>query len=65
MRVRFYACTFAAESLMMQPEEGEEDETTDAFTAPAGEAPSGELTAEQLKEHLEHLRPEDFGKFNL
>ena len=24
-----------------------------------------ELSAEQLKEYLEHLRPEDFGKFNL
>src|SRR6478752_2329830 len=26
---------------------------------------SSELSAEQLKEYLEHLRPEDFGKFNL
>lgn len=25
---------------------------------------SAELSAEQLKEYLEHLRPEDFGKFN-
>jgi len=24
-----------------------------------------ELSAEQLKEYLEQLRPEDFGKFNL
>ena len=23
-----------------------------------------ELSAEELKEYLEHLRPEDFGKFN-
>ena len=26
---------------------------------------ASELTAEQLKEYLENLRPEDFGKFNL
>ena len=26
---------------------------------------SAELSAEQLKAYLEHLRPEDFGKFNL
>jgi hypothetical protein len=26
---------------------------------------ASELTTEQLKEYLERLRPEDFGKFNL
>jgi len=27
--------------------------------------PSEEMSAEQLKEYLENLRPEDFGKFNM
>jgi hypothetical protein len=27
--------------------------------------PSDEMSAEQLKEYLENLRPEDFGKFNM
>jgi hypothetical protein len=28
------------------------------------EASDSELTAEQLQSYLEHLRPEDFGKFS-
>ena len=30
-----------------------------------GQRPREELSAEQLKQYLENLRPEDFGKFNL
>ncbi len=55
--------------------EGEGDgaeEASASFTMPepdeeapeAGES-SPELSAEQLKQHLENLRPEDFGKFTL
>ncbi|HEX7021100.1 MAG TPA: bifunctional nuclease family protein [Gemmatimonadaceae bacterium] len=69
--LRLDAPIFADESLLMQQEEeseGEGDETeigpsnTPDFTAAQKEA---ELNAEQLKAYLEHLRPEDFGKFTL
>ena len=33
--------------------------------APTPPGEPGELSADQLKEYLENLRPEDFGKFNL
>jgi bifunctional DNase/RNase len=63
--LRLDAPMFAAESLLMLPEEGNDDESGETFAAPSAEASAGELSAEQLKEHLEHLRPEDFGKFKL
>jgi uncharacterized protein len=63
--LRLDAPIFAAESLLVLPEEGDDDEGGETFTAPTSEGGSGELSAEQLKEHLEHLRPEDFGKFKL
>ena len=65
--VRVDAPIFAAESLLMLPDEDEEEEeSTDSFLPPASvERDASELSAEQLKKYLEHLRPEDFGKFNL
>jgi bifunctional DNase/RNase len=63
--LRLDAPIFAAESLLVEPEEGEEEEGGDTFTTPTVESSSGELSAEQLKDYLEHLRPEDFGKFKL
>src|SRR4051812_47284529 len=59
--LRLDAPIFAAESLLVLPEEGEEgdDDDGDTFTAPPVESSSGELSADQLKEYLEHLRPED------
>ena len=64
--LRLNAPIFATEALLMLPEDDEE-ETPESFSAPApseiGE--SAGLSAEQLKEYLEHLRPEDFGKFKL
>jgi len=64
--VRLDAPIFAAESLLMLADEDEEEESAESFlpSAPA-ERDSSELSAEQLKKYLEHLRPEDFGKFNL
>jgi len=63
--LRCGAPIFAAEVLLVVPEEDGED----ADTEPIGPAPApGEasgLSPEQLKEFLERLRPEDFGKFNL
>jgi len=63
--LRLDAPLFANDDLLMLPEE-EEDDDSKTWSAPPTTATEGsELSAEQLKEHLEHLRPEDFGKFNL
>ena len=67
--LRTDAPIFASESLLMIAEEDEDQEEaseTDSFlTQRQTPRDSSELSAEQLKEYLEHLRPEDFGKFNL
>ena len=64
--LRLSAPIFAPETLLttLNTEDDEEESNGDE---PSGELPpSGEeLNAEQLKEYLENLRPEDFGKFNL
>ena len=66
--LRLAAPIFAPESLLTavaaEDEEGEEGEAAEEpdFTPTAT---AEELSAEQLKEYLENLRPEDFGKFNL
>jgi bifunctional DNase/RNase len=61
--LRLSAPIFAPEALLTMVSEDDE-EGDESETAPA--APSAEeLSAEQLKEYLENLRPEDFGKFNL
>ena len=59
--LRLSAPIFAAEELLTDVQVEESTETFDA-EALQGEQ---ELNAEQLKEYLERLRPEDFGKFNL
>jgi uncharacterized protein len=63
--LRLDAPMFASESLLVLPEDDEnEEESKTSFATPAS-SDASELSAEQLKEYLEHLRPEDFGKFNL
>ena len=69
--LRLAAPIFAAEELLsdVQVEESGEGESdaepeTEGFDAQAARE-EAELSAEQLKEYLERLRPEDFGKFNL
>jgi bifunctional DNase/RNase len=60
--LRLSAPIFVEESLLSDPSEfgeSEEEETPTADTSDEG------MNAEQLKEYLEKLRPEDFGKFNL
>ena len=60
--LRLAAPIFAAEALLSTIEVEEQgDETPGAATT----SDTGELSADQLKEYLENLRPEDFGKFNL
>jgi len=61
--LRLSAPIFAQESLLTAIEEGDGDDAEP--DEPAPRAAGEELNAEQLKEHLEKLRPEDFGKFNL
>ncbi|HEU4996602.1 MAG TPA: bifunctional nuclease family protein [Gemmatimonadaceae bacterium] len=60
--LRHSAPIFADEALLTDvqvEEQGAEPFVTDSLRSEA------ELNAEQLKEYLERLRPEDFGKFNL
>lgn len=61
--VRLDAPMFAADVLLTTP--GEEDDESESVSFGPGQLESTELSAEQLKAFLEHLRPEDFGKFNL
>jgi uncharacterized protein len=67
--LRLEAPIFAAEELLtdVTVEESSETDADDA-AEPEYEGPpreDSELNAEQLKEYLERLRPEDFGKFHL
>ena len=61
--LRLSAPIYAQETLLTAAdgEESEEQEEPDFDAAKTAE----ELNAEQLKQYLENLRPEDFGKFNL
>ena len=59
--LRLSAPIFASESLLTDVQVEESTETFDAGALQSEQ----ELNAEQLKEYLERLRPEDFGKFNL
>lgn len=63
--LRFDAPMYAAESLLMLPDDDEDDAKPTFSTLDEPPVESSGLSAEQLKEHLEHLRPEDFGKFKL
>ncbi len=59
--LRLSAPIFAPESLLTAVAEEDGDE----LTPPPPPQSTDELTVDQLKEYLENLRPEDFGKFNL
>ncbi len=65
--LRLSAPIFAPESLLttMQLEEGEEGSgDSPAVQESRNEMEQRRMEAEQLKEYLEKMRPEDFGKFN-
>ena len=62
--LRLDAPIFAADALLADAEDVEDEANVDQMSAPDASEGS-QLSAEQLKQHLEHLRPEDFGKFNL
>ena len=60
--LRLAAPIYAAESLLSDVQI---EESAESFELEAPPPTAAELNAEQLKEYLERLRPEDFGKFNL
>jgi hypothetical protein len=62
--LRLDAPMFAAESLLVRADDDGEEPDTESFAPPSRAGEGAGLSAEQLKEYLEHLRPEDFGKFN-
>lgn len=63
--LRLDAPIFAAEALLMRADE-EESEESETYSVPESPPPdASELSADQLKQYLEQLRPEDFGKFKL
>src|SRR4051812_29569905 len=63
--IRLDAPIFSSESLLVEPGEDDNEAMAEDASLPGVSSESSELSAEQLKEYLEHLRPEDFGKFNL
>jgi hypothetical protein len=69
--LRLQAPIFAQESLLtaVSADEAEDEEESGTYASPPAAPPpvpsADEMTAEQLKAHLENLRPEDFGKFNI
>jgi bifunctional DNase/RNase len=67
--LRLHAPIFAQESLLtaIAVDESEDDSSSTIELGPATESGGAEeprMSGEELKEHLEKLRPEDFGKFN-
>lgn len=69
--LRLAAPIYAADELMVEPAEEEDDDSGDVPGISGGveepanaESDTSELSADQLKAYLENLRPEDFGKFN-
>jgi uncharacterized protein len=64
--LRFAAPIFAQESLLTAIEvEESEDASEEEGEIPLTPEEPRDLSAEQLKEYLEKMRPEDFGKFHL
>ena len=63
--LRLDAPMFAAEELLVRPDDEAEEPESESYSPPSTRTGEGAgLSAEQLKDYLEHLRPEDFGKFN-
>jgi bifunctional DNase/RNase len=61
--LRLSAPIFADDTLLTSVDGEESEDADESDFEPAKSAE--ELNAEQLKQYLENLRPEDFGKFNL
>ena len=73
--LRLAAPIYAEESLLVRPDDDDEPDADDAEQSEPDDDSSTpdfsaarrseELSAQQLKDYLERLRPEDFGKFRL
>ncbi len=63
--LRLSAPIFAQESLLTVVDEEDEESGAEDGVVPDPPPSAEELDAEQLKQYLETLRPEDFGKFTL
>jgi bifunctional DNase/RNase len=63
--LRLSAPIYAPESLLTAVAAEDEDTGEDGVPDLAAATEEAKLDAEQLKEYLESLRPEDFGKFNI
>ena len=66
--LRLSAPIYAQESLLTAVAVEESDESSSeepSFSGGAEQSAQLDLSAEQLKEYLEKMRPEDFGKFHL
>ena len=66
--LRLAAPIFVEESLLANANEDADPDDAEYSSPPATPRPaerSDTLSAEQLKQYLENLRPEDFGKFNI
>ena len=67
--LRFSAPIFADDTLLVEPD-GDDDSDDDDETITPDEPATGSsgprsMSADELKEYLEKMRPEDFGKFTL
>ena len=64
--LRFSAPMFAQDSLLTSLVFEDATEEGETYSTPGANPPSSpeEMSAEQLKQYLENLRPEDFGEFN-
>ena len=65
--LRFSAPMFAQDSLLTSLVFEDSSEEGETYSSPGAnpESSADEMSAEQLKQYLENLRPEDFGKFNI
>ena len=55
------------EAMLINPDDETEESSSEKDSLDTSEpiAREPDMSADRLKEYLEHLRPEDFGKFNL
>jgi bifunctional DNase/RNase len=66
--LRFSAPMFAHDSLLTSIVFEDATEESETYSSPGANpqvSSTDEMNAEQLKQYLENLRPEDFGKFNI
>ena len=63
--LRFPAPIYADETLLLEEGGGEDEESGPVVPESEPLQSTEEMNAEQLKQYLSSLRPEDFGRFSL